>query len=152
MREKRRRIWIDRFQTYLALRSAFFFVCYQIGGWSLVIFERQIVDGLSRVVGSEITTPWFFILMAAIVVLAFLAIYDSVKFVHRLVGPVYRFRKTIQAITAGNEVELLTLRKGDFLQDMNDEFNEMLKVLEQRGAIIVKTNKAKTEEGQPLSV
>jgi hypothetical protein len=152
MRDRRRKIWIDRFQTYLALRIAFFFVFYQVGGWSLILFERQITDGLSRAVGPAPTTPWLLLLIGAVVALACLSIYDSVKFIHRLVGPVYRFRKAIQAITAGNEVELVTLRKGDFLQDMKDEFNEMLKALEQRGAVNLRTTKAKTEQGQPLSV
>jgi len=117
MREKRKKIWIHRFQTYLAFRIAALFVSYQVAGWSLILYERQLIDGISRVAGPGLATHWLLILTGVIFFLACLSIYDSVRFVHRLVGPVYRFRKAIQAITAGSEVELLTLRKGDFLQD-----------------------------------
>ena len=36
--------------------------------------------------------------------LGLLFIYDAVKLTHRIVGPLYRFRKTIQAVTAGEEI------------------------------------------------
>jgi hypothetical protein len=38
----------------------------------------------------------------------------------------------------GEEVDLITLRKADFLQEFKDEFNDMLRALEQRGAVTVK--------------
>jgi hypothetical protein len=101
MREKRKKIWIHSFQTYLSLRIAVLFVAYQVGGWSLILYERQLIDGISRVAGPGLATHWLLILSGVIVALAGLSIYDSVKFIHRLVGPVYRFRKAIQAITAG---------------------------------------------------
>ena len=43
-----------------------------------------------------------------------------------------------QAIREGDEVELIRLRKDDYLQELRDEFNDMLKALEQRGAVAVK--------------
>jgi nitrogen fixation/metabolism regulation signal transduction histidine kinase len=99
-------------------------------------------------------TRVFFLLLAAAILLSFALtfIYDAMKFAHRVVGPVYRLRKAVQAIAAGEAVEMVTLRKGDYLQDVKDDFNEMLKVLEERGAIVVKNETAKEKEARPLSV
>lgn len=153
MREKRKKIWIDRFQTYLAFRIAFFFVFYQVIVWAIVLLERNILATLHAILGQGAVLYGVFLFLAAIVVMVgFLFIYEAVKFTHRIVGPLYRFRKAIQAVTAGETIPLLTLREGDFLQDMKDEFNEMLKLLEQRGAVVVKSTEATKAKGQPVSV
>jgi len=70
-----------------------------------------------------------------LVAVGFLFIYDMMRFSHRFVGPLFRLRKCVQAIIEGDEMTLMRLRKDDFLQELKDEFNEMLKVLEQRGAV-----------------
>src|SRR5262249_52083778 len=62
----------------------------------------------------------------------------SVRFAYRLVGPLYRFRKTIQAIAAGEPVALVQLRRGDLLGEFKDNFNAMLKTLEEKGLILLK--------------
>jgi hypothetical protein len=67
---------------------------------------------------------------------------EALRFAHRLVGPLYRFRKTLRAIGAGEAVGLVELRNGDMLQDFKDDLNAMLKRLEQQGAIVLKTPKA----------
>jgi nitrogen fixation/metabolism regulation signal transduction histidine kinase len=146
VREKRRRIWIDRFQSYLFLRIAFYFVCYQVAVWALVAIERCLADTLETTFGAPVTASLFLTLAAVVLVVGFIFIYDAVLLAHRIVGPIYRIRKTIQALSAGEEVELVTLRQGDFLLELRDEFNELLKVLEQRGAVTLKQPKGK---GQP---
>lgn len=152
VRERRKKIWIDRFQTYLSLRIAFFVVLYQVGVWTLVLSVRSMLGRLQEMLGPAVTVPWFAFLGSILVVVALLFVYDAVKFAHRIAGPIYRFRKTIRAITAGEEVGLLALRKGDFLQEMKDDLNEMLRALEQRGAVVMKGAPAKKEQGQPLPV
>src|SRR2546423_1418137 len=117
MRNQRKKIWIDRFQTYLSLRMSVYFILYQAAVWSLVAIERRMVDleetlGGVGVAYSSVITP------VAVVVLAALFIYDAVVLAHRIVGPLYRFRKTIQAITAGGEVQPVVLRKNDYLTEM----------------------------------
>jgi nitrogen fixation/metabolism regulation signal transduction histidine kinase len=73
-------------------------------------------------------------------------IYDAVHLTHRVVGPLYRFRQVIRAVTSGEEVALIQLRKRDYLGEMKDEFNEMLKALEQRGAVVLKTTSGAQKE------
>ncbi len=77
--------------------------------------------------------------------LAALFIYDAILFAHRIVGPLYRLRVTMRAITEGKELGLMQLRKDDFLQELKDEFNEMLRALEQRGAVVLTTTEAPAE-------
>jgi nitrogen fixation/metabolism regulation signal transduction histidine kinase len=152
MREKRRKIWIDRFQTFLCLRIAAYLVIYQAAVWSLVAIERSLYHALAAMVGTVATSYFVLLTAATVLALGFLFTYDAMKDAHRLVGPLYRFRQTIKAITAGNEVPLVQLRKGDWLEDMRDEFNEMLKVLEQRGAVTLKQPQAKAQPKEPVSV
>ena len=69
--------------------------------------------------------------------------YDAIRFAHRLVGPLYRFRKTMQAIAAGEQVAPVQLRKGDLLVGFQDDFNEhALGILEKQGYVLSKNARA----------
>jgi nitrogen fixation/metabolism regulation signal transduction histidine kinase len=149
--QQRKRIWIDRFQTFLFLRIALYFVCYQIVIWAFVTLERDIFAGLEQMLGGIATAYGYVFLPLTVVVVSLLFILDAIRFAHRMVGPLRRFRKSIAGITAGEEQVVITLRKDDFLQEMKDEFNEMLAALERRGAVVMKTTEAKKEQGQPVS-
>jgi hypothetical protein len=150
VREKRKKIWIDRFQTYLSLRIALYFILYQVAVWFLVIIGQNLHATMTELIGQSATTYCLFFVGTCVVFLGVLFIYDALVMTHRIVGPLYRFRKTIQGITAGEEVSLVTLRKDDFLKGMQDDFNDMLLVLHERGAVTLKLGTAK--EKQPLSV
>jgi methyl-accepting chemotaxis protein len=151
VRNQRKKIWIDRFQTYLSVRIAAYCVLYQVAVWTLVGIERSIFSALEGILGPEVARGCFLFLACAVVFLGVLFVYDAVTFAHRIVGPLYRFRKTLKAITAADELDLVTLRKGDFLQEMRDDFNEMIRALEQRGAVTVKAAEAVPEAKQPVS-
>jgi hypothetical protein len=148
MKEKRRKVWIDRLQTYLSLRIALYFVLYQVAVWALVAMELKLSDFAGSVGG---VTPYTsLITWAGILLLGFVFIFDAVRWTHRFVGPLYRIRQTLRAVTVGKEVDLVHLRQGDYFEDMRDEVNELLKVLEQRGAVILKGGAAKPEPSQPV--
>jgi hypothetical protein len=140
MKNKRKRIWIDRFQTFLVLRISSYFILYQATTWALTAINQSLRTVLGPTFGEGGVNYFSFLVILTLVFLGIMLLYDLVKLAHRVVGPVYRFRKTIRAITAGEELDLITLRKDDYLMDMQDEFNEMLKVLEQRGAIVLKNS------------
>lgn len=53
----------------------------------------------------------------------------SIFITHRLVGPVYRLRKALREITAGNLDTRVTLRKGDDLQELADDVNHLTEIL-----------------------
>jgi nitrogen fixation/metabolism regulation signal transduction histidine kinase len=147
VKEKRRRIWIDRFQTYLSLRIAVYFVFYQVAIWCLVAVELR-VNSLDAAQAGPASRFGSMATRIAIVTLGVLFICDALRLAHRVVGPIFRFRQAIQAVTAGGEVELVGLRQDDFLQDLKTEINDMLRALEQRGAITLKKAGAPPEQEQ----
>lgn len=138
MREKRKHVWIDRFQTLLFVRIFFYFVFYQVAAWSVVMIERSGFRALEAVLGEDAASYFIVFPVAVIVVVSLLFAYDAVKLAHRVVGPLYRFRKTIQAVTEGDEVQLIKLRDGDLLQDMKNDLNGMLRALAERNAVTLK--------------
>jgi hypothetical protein len=150
MREHRKKIWIDSFQTSLVIRIAAYLFVYQVVVWAFIALCEQISNALAA---NGVNWPFLAsttvrIELALVILFPPLAL-DIIRFVHRLVGPLYRFRKTIQAIAAGEPVALVQLRRGDLLLDFKDDFNSMLKTLEEKGLVLLeapaKTVNAGTE-------
>jgi hypothetical protein len=139
VKAKRKKIWIDSFQTYLSLRLALYFAAYMITVWAWVVIDRDTTTMLGARLG-PVAGYWSILSASIIVLVGLLFTYDVVRFSHRIVGPLYRFRKYLKAIVDGEELTLMTLRKDDFLQELKDQFNEVLKVLEERGAVTLKTS------------
>ena len=147
----RRKVWIDRFQTLLFLRIALYFLAYQAAVWAFYFLERGSAQALEAILGASATMYFLFFAASFLVFLGFLFIYDALQLAHRIVGPLYRLRRLMQAVASGEEVELMKLRKGDLLQELKDEFNEMLHALEQRGAIVLKPTGAEENVNQPAA-
>lgn len=55
-----------------------------------------------------------------------LVLWDLLKFSHRVVGPLVRFQRTIESLTAGEKVDEVRLRNGDLLFDLQTTFNQYL--------------------------
>jgi nitrogen fixation/metabolism regulation signal transduction histidine kinase len=151
VRNQRRKIWIDRFQTYLSIRLVIYFALYQAAVWLLVFIERSIFETLSQMLGKTGVAYSLMFAVVTVVFLGLLLIYDAVKLTHRIVGPLYRFRMTVKAIAAGEEVDLVRLRKGDYLTELQDDFNEMIQFLAARGAVAIKQPAARQEQKQAAS-
>ena len=134
MRQKRKKIWIDHFQTRLSRRLAFYFIMYQLAVWALFAITSRI-GAMAEAVGWPLSTYGYLLTPAITLGLGVLFICDVIRLTHRVVGPLYRFRQTVQAVTAGDDVAIVVLRKGDHLQELKDDFNAMLRALEQRGAV-----------------
>jgi hypothetical protein len=157
MKEHRKRIWIDPFQTGLLLRIAVYLLVYQLVVWAFFAFCEKINHDLA-----SIGVEWPFLtssvvrMVLALVILVPPLVLDSVRFAHRLVGPLYRFRKAIQAVAAGQPVALVQLRKGDLLVDFQDDLNRMLKTLEEKGLVLLQAPgaaaKAESKEAVSLSL
>src|SRR5581483_6417014 len=137
-------------QTLLIVRIAAYFVVYQVFVWAVFACEESIRQSLRYETSLE--RPWSFIIIRETILLTVgaLFIWDAVKLAHKIVGPLYRFRMVVKAVTAGEEVPVIVLRQGDLLLEMRDDMNEMLKALEQRGAVTLK--QAPAAKGQPVPV
>ena len=51
---------------------------------------------------------------------------------HKMAGPVYRFEQTCKKIAGGDFSQRIHLREGDSLQELQDDFNKMMDVVENR--------------------
>ena len=67
-------------------------------------------------------------LLLAIPVVFFLGIRQS----HRVVGPMNRLKRTLEAIGAGDFSQRITLRQGDALEDLAKSVNQMAEALAKR--------------------
>ena len=154
MNEKRKNVWIDSFQTKLSVWIAVYFLLYQVICWLLFGIGRLVALHYYDVLPNAFA-HFFIVALATLALVAFFFIRDAIHYMHRIVGPIVRFRKAIQAIKDGQDVELMRLREGDYLQELKDEFNEMLAVLEQRGAVRIQTAeeaaKAASEHAAPVA-
>ncbi len=137
--EQRTKVWVDGFQTKLTLRIVGYLVLFLLVltnflfGWRLwqegpgnpaEQFGRMLRDYL----------PVWICLLTLVPVLG----WDAIRFTHRLVGPLARFRQTIQDVTQGQPVRPMKLRPGDHLTDLRDDVNRMLESLQRRGLHVLK--------------
>lgn len=67
-------------------------------------------------------------LLVAIPLVFFLSLRQS----HRIVGPMNRIKRLLQAIGSGDFSQRITLRKGDALEDLAKEINQMAQGLHRR--------------------
>jgi len=65
-------------------------------------------------------------LIACLAVLPIL-LYDMLKFSHRIAGPLYRCKKTMDAMTAGKAVTEFQPRQHDLLRDLIQSFNALIR-------------------------
>jgi sensor histidine kinase YesM len=139
MTEERKKVWVDPFQTKLSLRIGgylvvFFIVfCNFLFAWKM--WDEGPTDPAQQFVDIfRSNLPVFICLLVLVPVMA----WDTIRFSHRLVGPLVRFRQTIQAIADGEAVQPIKLRDGDYLIEMRDEFNLMLEELQKQGVNVLK--------------
>jgi hypothetical protein len=129
---------VNQFQGKLLWRIVAYWMIYQVSMWNFMFCWQLFGEGrgnpleqYARFLGTNY--PAIFVL---IVLVPFFA-WDAIRFSHRVAGPIYRFRKTILAITAGEPVRRIRLRNGDQLTEVADDINDMLDALEERGAITI---------------
>jgi hypothetical protein len=152
MPEHRKRVWLDRFQTQLSVRVSLYFIIYQVAVWALVYFERVIHNASETMMKPGLTVFGTLFPPVCALCLCILFVFDVVKHAHRVAGPLYQIRKTVRALKAGEPVNLVRFCKNDLLPELQDEFNDMLKALEERGAIVLETGNANHDRQAPVSV
>lgn len=70
--------------------------------------------------------PLFLVVMAFLVVSTGFVLMSALKTSHRIAGPMYRLRKTLDAVREGDLGVRARLRSGDFLVELADDVNEFL--------------------------
>ncbi len=77
-------------------------------------------------------SQFIFLVYIVILIVGGCASYLVIRFTHRVVGPVYRFKKVLETAIRGDYSVRIALRKNDYLKDLADKFNELLAILEKR--------------------
>lgn len=148
MQSKRSKIWIHSLQTHLMLRVAMYCILFQVATWFMLSTVVRL-ESLLKASAPELSLGNGFVILAALgTVFGAMFVWDAVKLTHRLVGPLVRFRRVFQQISEGKEVELIRLRKGDFLQEVAESINGMVKSLHDRGQVTLKSTELPQEPSQ----
>lgn len=136
MKNGRSRVWIDPFQSKLVLRVVYYSAISMFTLWNFLFGCRLLQQGRGDL--WQQYQSFFFdyypIFFCFALLMPFFA-WDAIRMAHPLVGPLGRFRRSMQAIQAGEPVQPIKLRDGDYLGDMKDAFNGMLEALQKRGQI-----------------
>lgn len=61
-----------------------------------------------------------------IILLSILVFYLEIRFLHRIVGPIYRIEKILKELSEGKKVDPIKLRKRDFLKSFADTVNKVI--------------------------
>ncbi len=151
MENERKQVWVDHFQTRLFCRVAGYLAFFLLCLANLLFIWRLLEEGRGNPLaqfGQVLLdfAPAFICLAVLTPVLA----WDTIRFSHRLVGPLFRLRKLMQAIAAGEPISPLKLRDGDFPTELCDDFNRMLEALQRQGVAALKPAAAEDQsERQP---
>ena len=143
MKDERKKVWLHEFQTRLFVRVGVYMLLFLVCLGNLLFIWRLLEEGPGNPLEQYYRVvvdfaPAFIFLAVLMPVLA----WDAIKFSHRLVGPLVRFREAFQSLAAGEPVRPLRLRKADFLDEMCRDFNDMLEALQRRGAPVLKPAEA----------
>jgi hypothetical protein len=145
--EQRTKVWVDQFQTKLTLRIGAYLAVFLAVLFNFLLAWRLWVEGPGHFGEQCIRLlldymPVWICLLILVPVMA----WDALRFSHRLVGPLVRFRRAIKDVAQGEPVHLIKLREGDYLIDLRDDVNEMLEALQRRGFPVLKPINPMTED------
>jgi sensor histidine kinase YesM len=147
MSEERKKVWVDSFQTKLTLRIAgylvVFFIVFSNFLFAWKLWDEGPINPWQQFLETlRSNAPVFVLLLILVPVMA----WDTIRFSHKLVGPLVRFRRTMQAIAEGQSVRPIKLRDGDYPTELRDDFNKMLEELQKRGLPVIKPADPATDE------
>ena len=137
-RYTRRQLFVHPIQYWFVLTTLMYFACMLIVLYGIVVLPMvetlddpsvawqeqaqaaaQFLDFNARV------WPWIAVTFLGLLL-------HSMYFMHRIAGPLYRFKALFHTIGAGNLYQRAKLREHDYLQRETGDFNAMLDQLEQK--------------------
>lgn len=125
----RKRYFVDRkLQGALLMRTLGYW-CFCVLATGMVLLCWTVATGPHRPFLSyfslhELVQQHGAVLLASILLLPILLL-DVLIITNRFAGPLYRLRRSMRALAAGEHVQPVAFRDGDFWHDMADEFNAL---------------------------
>lgn len=124
----RKRLFVDpEVQGQLILRVILYWVTCLITV-ALMVMCWRIVNGPARPFYRHLDDMWFHLgpaLVASLLLLPIVVV-DVTRVSNRFVGPLLRLRRSLRNLAAGQQVEPIRFRHGDFWQSFADEFNALV--------------------------
>jgi hypothetical protein len=136
----RKKLLVDqKVQWAFVVRAVGYWMMCVITVLLLLTFTSMLVEPV-RLFAPDADGPWLRIGPTVICVVLFLPIvvYDFLRVSNRLVGPVLRLRRAMQALAAGEHVEPIHFRDGDFWREFADEFNAVARRIHASGGCCAK--------------
>jgi hypothetical protein len=137
----RKRLFVDhKVQGALMLRAVeYWFCCVLTVG--LALLGRNLITGSSESFYDYLLDACHYFLTAGVVSILVLPllIYDALKLSNKFTGPLFRLRRELRRLAAGEHVPPIRFRSRDFWVAMADEFNaasermDMLATLAEKG-------------------
>ncbi|TXT21935.1 MAG: hypothetical protein FD138_3902 [Planctomycetota bacterium] len=132
----RKRLFVNRdIQGRLLARTGLYWVLYHAVLWMAMFFIRYAEHRGAIMAGAEPRSfgdlyGEFVHENSSLWVCAFailpIVLWDLLKFSHRVAGPLVRFQRVLESLTAGQTVNEVRLRRGDLLFDLEIAFNQYL--------------------------
>lgn len=128
----RKRLFVDsKVQGALVIRAVgYWFFCLLT--MALAIMLWRVWTGPARLFYSQFDELWQWYGPAAVASLMVLplVVVDVVRLSNRFAGPLYRLRREMRKLAAGESVRALKFRDGDFWMEFADEFNAIANKLD----------------------
>ena len=142
----RRKLLVDpKVQIALLIRVTAYWCFYVLAVALLLLFINDInaPDGtfFSYLDLTEVFRAHGVVVLVGLAMLPII-LWDVLALSNRLVGPVYRLRKSMRALSNGQPLQF---RKGDFRPEMADEFNALLAHIEDLTEQLKRATKGKDD-------
>ncbi len=128
----RKQLFVDpKVQGALVLRTVlYWFFCLLTMTIALLLW--RLLTGPARLFFWHFDDLWHYYGPAAVASLLVLplVIIDSVRLSNRFAGPLYRLRRDMRRLAAGETVRPIKFRDGDFWAEFADEFNAVAKKMD----------------------
>ena len=126
----RKRIWVDSTVQGAMLWRLIAYWCFYMAAIAQLLLCWQIFEGPAGPFWShfryDLLWNQYESGVIASALLLPLVLYDVLLFSHRFTGPVFRLRRCMKQLAAGETVQPVKFRKNDYRPEMADEFNAVL--------------------------
>jgi hypothetical protein len=137
---QRKKLLVEsQIQRAILLRAVGYWLMCMLMVMLVLLFTSVLVEPVHSL-APEADGPWLRLGPTMICAVLFLpvVVYDFLRLSNRLVGPVLRLRKAMRALAAGEHVEPLYFRDGDFWPEFADEFNAVARLVHASGGCCAK--------------
>jgi len=125
-----------RLQLGLTFRFLFLVILFSffIGFEVYITIWPVVLGAIPKDLMNLVRYQIFFRLICFSFPVIFVIVAFSIVFTHRIAGPLYRLERTLDILIQGEDVEHISLRKGDELQGLATKINELIRIVKRSKA------------------